>query len=185
MEQRNYLAEGIIIGRRNYGEADRILTIFTKYHGKIRVIAKGIRRLTSRKRGSLELFNFIKFFVAKGKGMDILTEAEVKKDFSFWKKDLLKVGIAYHIAEIIDRLTVEGQEHKKIFELLENAYIDLTSLDYWFTYSYIQSFKTKVLEDLGFLEKGKELLKNLDTYIEDLINGQLRTKKFLLTLTNK
>lgn len=185
IQHKTYSTEGIIIGRRNYGEADRILTIFTKYHGKIRVVAKGVRKITSRKKGSLELFSYIKIFIAKGHSLDILTEVETKEAYSIWRKDLLRVGVAYHLAEIIDRLTVEGQEHKKIFELLQDAYTNLATLDYWMIYPYIQSFKVKILEDLGFLEREKEISKNLDIYIEDLINSSLRTKKFLLKLTNK
>ena len=185
VEQRSYGSEGIIIGRKNYGEADRLLTIFTKYHGKVRVVAKGIRRTTSRKRGSAELFNYVKMFLARGRGLDILTEIEIKKDYSNFRKDLLRVGVAYHLAEIVDRLTVEGQEHKEVFTLLEDAYSNLANLDYWALHPYIQSFKVRVLEELGFLERNREIPRNLDVYIEDLINGNLRTKKFLLQLGNK
>lgn len=182
MDQRTYSTEGIIIGRKNFGEADRLLIIFTKYHGKIRVIAKGIRRTTSRKRGSLELFTYAKIFVVKGKAMDILAEAETKQNFSSWRKDLMRVGVAYHLAEVVDRLTVEGEEHKEIFGMLLDAYTNLSTLDYWVIHPYIQSFKVKVLEELGFLVRDQDIPRNLDSYIEDLINGSLRTKKFLLQL---
>lgn len=183
MEQRSYGSEGIIIGRKNYGEADRLLTIFTKYHGKVRVVAKGIRRTTSRKRGASELFNYVKVFLARGRGMDILTEIEIKKDYSSFRKDLLKVGVAYHLAEVVGRLTAEGQEHKAVFTLLEDAYANLAMLDYWALHPYIQSFKVRVLEELGFLVRDQEIPKNLDIYIEDLINGNLRTKKFLAQIS--
>jgi len=73
---RSYKTEGIVLKRINYGEADRILTIYTKRHGKIRAIAKGVRKLTSRKAGSLELFNNVVLFLVKGKNLDIITEAQ-------------------------------------------------------------------------------------------------------------
>lgn len=182
MEQRTYSTEGVIIGRRNFGEADRTLTIFTKHYGKIRVLAKGVRKTTSRKRGSLELFSFVKIFVARGKGRDILAEVETKHDFSTWRKDLLRVGVAYHLSEIVDRLTPEHQEHRKVLDLLVEAYSNLSKLDYWALHPFIQLFKTQVLEELGFLERNKPIPKNIDVYIEDLINGNLKTRKFLLQL---
>jgi len=63
---RSYKAEGIILKRINFSEADKILTIFTKRHGKVRAIAKGVRRLTSRKAGSVELFNQAGLFLLEG-----------------------------------------------------------------------------------------------------------------------
>lgn len=179
MQQRTYSTEGIIIGSRNYGEADRTISIFTKHFGKVRVSAKGVRKITSRKRGSLELFTFVKVFVARGKSLDVLAEVEVKDNFGEWRKDLTRVGVAYHLAEIVDRLNVEDQPHKEIYNLLVDAYSNLSMLDYWALFPYIQSFKVRVLEELGFLERNKPIPKNMDLYIEDLINGKLKTKKFL------
>lgn len=182
MEHRTYATEGIILGRRNFGEADRILTIFSKHYGKIRAVAKGVRRLTSRKRGSLELFNHVRLFLAKGHNLDIITEAESKNIFSSWRKDLTRVGVAYHLAEIVARLTPEHQEHKEVFDLLVESYAHLGKLDYWALYPFIQSFKVHALEELGYLERNKPTPRNLDLYIEDIINGKLRTKRFLDTI---
>ena len=182
MEQRTYAAEGIVIGRRNYGEADRILTLYTKHYGKLRVNARGIRKTTSRKRGSLELFTYVKVFIARGKGLEILAEVETKDNFNEWRKDLTRVGIAYHLAEVVDRLTVEHQDQEDVFDLLVDAYKNLNMLDYWALYPYTQSFKVRLLEELGFLERGKPIPKNMDIYIEDLINSKLKTKKFLVHL---
>lgn len=182
MRERTYATEGIILARRNYGEADRILTIFSKHYGKMRVLAKGVRRPSSRKRGSLELFNHVRLFLAKGHNLDIITEAESKNIFSGWRKDLTKVAVAYHLAEVVARLTPEHQEHKEVFDSLQNAFSNLAGLDYWALYPFIQNFKVQVLEELGYLERNKPTPRNLDIYIEDLINGQLRTKRFLGTI---
>ena len=172
------------MSRRNYGEADRILTIFTKHYGKLRVIAKGVRRTTSRKKGSVELFNYIKFFAVSGKRLDLITEVEVKSGFLGFKKDLNKVAVAYHLAEVVERLTPENQENKEILELLIIAYARLEKLDYWQLYDFALTFKVKILEELGFLEREQPAPKNLDAFIEDLINGKLRTKKFLVSLSH-
>lgn len=179
MEKHSYLAEGVILSRKNYGEADRILTIFTKTYGKIRVIAKGVRRTTSRKKGSVELFNHIRFFAAVGRKMDVVTEVETKEAFLGWRKDLTRVAVAYHLAEVVEKLTPDHQEHKEVFALLTSALDKLSKIGYWELYLYIQSFKKELLEELGFLERGARGPRDLDLYIEDLISGRLRTKKFL------
>lgn len=182
MRDRTYFTEAIVLARKNYGEADRLLAVFSKHYGKLRVIAKGIRRPTSRKKSALELFSHVRLFLAKGKNLDIVTDAEVKRNFSAWRKDLTKVGVAYHLSELVTRLSPEHQEHKEVFDLLLASFQALSDLDYWSLYPFIQSFKVRLLEELGFLERGKPEPKNLDFYIEDLINGQLKTKRFLKVL---
>lgn len=67
--------EGIILKRRNLGEADRILTVFSKNLGKISVLAKGVRRITSRRAGNVELLNRVSMYLHRAKSFLILTEA--------------------------------------------------------------------------------------------------------------
>lgn len=181
-DRKTYATEGIILARRNIGEADRLLTIYTKHHGKIKVVAKGIRRTTSRKRGSLELFTQVKMFAVKGKTFDILTEVEVKDNFNQWRSDLLRVGVAYHLTEVINRLTQENQEHKKVYDLLFTAFNRLNDFDYVRLPTYVSAFKKALLTELGFLneDRGKT---DYDAYIEELIQGRLRTKRFLKSIT--
>lgn len=182
MREKTYFTEAVVLARRNYGEADRLLTIFSKHYGKLRVVAKGIRRPTSRKKSDLELFNYVRLFLVKGKNLDIVTEVEMKDNFSGWRKDLVKIGIAYHLSELVTRLSPEHQEHREVFDLLISSFRGLSSLDYWGLYPFIQAFKTELLEELGYLERNKKTEENLDSFIEDLIHGELRTKRFLRVL---
>lgn len=176
-----YKTEGIILGRKNFGEADRLLTILTPRYGKVCVIAKGIRRPMSRKRSQLELFNEVTLFLAKGRNLDIITEAEVKNDFKAWRKDLLKVGVAYHLSEVVEKLTREGEELPRVYSLLLNAFTYLDSVGYWQLHEWITYFKEELLSDLGFLS-GKKDVGDLDMYIEQLTQSKLKTKRFLKTL---
>lgn len=155
------------------------MTIFTKHYGKIRVIAKGIRKTTSRKKGALELFSYIRFFAARGRNMDIITEVETKNSFNTWRENLTKVATAYHLSEIVNRLTAEKQENREVFAELVEALERLGKLDNSAIHPFIQTFKVRILEELGFIERGKPIPGNLEAYIEHLINGKLRTKKFL------
>src|SRR4051812_22198826 len=98
---KSYSDIGILIARKNYSEGDRILVLFTKNFGRVTVIAKGVRKLKSRKRGHIEIFSLIKFQAVTGKSMDILTEAEVINDYEEIRSDLTKVSVAYFLVEIV------------------------------------------------------------------------------------
>ena len=121
MRQKRYSSEGIVLARRNYSEADRILVIYSKKYGKISLMAKGVRKPESRKRGSLEVFSLFKFSAARGKNLDMLTEAEIINSFPAIRKDLRKVVVAYYFMEVIGRITSEGEKNEKLYsQILEN-----------------------------------------------------------------
>ena len=182
-DRKTYATEGIILARRNIGEADRLLTIYTKHYGKVKVVAKGVRRTTSRKRGSLELFTQVKLFAVKGKTFDIITEVETKENFNNWRRDLLRVGVAYHLTEVINRLTRENQEHRKVYDLLFTAFNRLNDFPDEKLSTYAAAFKKAVLTELGFLNEDRGRT-DYDAYIEELIQGHLRTKRFLRSLSS-
>jgi DNA repair protein RecO (recombination protein O) len=148
---RTYAAQGIILNRRNFSEADRILTVFTLQHGKVVCLAKGIRRPTSRKRGHLELFNYAKLFLARGRSLDILTQAETVEDFSSWRGDLTAVAHAYQLAELVERLTAEGQEQPEVFRLLHMGLSQLQMVADWD--NFYSRFSYQLLQELGFWPK--------------------------------
>ncbi len=182
MREKTYKAEAIILARRNIGEADRLLTVFSKHNGKLRIIAKGVRRPTSRKRGSLELFACVRLFLVKGKTFDIVTEVELKENFNSWRESLVRVGVAYHLAEVVSKLTREDQENKVVYGILFNAFSRLHIINYWQLHHFISEFKRQILVELGFLGRSKEE-KELDDYIEELTQSKLRTKRFLRSLS--
>ena len=176
-----YKTEGIIIKRINFGEADKILTIFTKHYGKIRALAKGVRRTTSRKGGNLELFNWLILFLAKGRNLDIVTEVQVKDSFLDFRKDLKKVGTAYYFCELVDRLCPDRQKSQEVFNLLVEAFKQLTINNKQLT--IIHDFEAPLLEELGFWPRGKST-ENLDTraFVEGIIEKRLKSRNFLQRL---
>src|SRR6185503_12559780 len=99
---RNFKTEGIIIKRRNFKDADRILTVLTRDHGKISVRAAGIRRIPSRRSPHVELLNHCVLTLYQGHAFPVLTEAQTIEAFSPLKEDLHKIGLAYHLCELID-----------------------------------------------------------------------------------
>lgn len=179
---RTYKTEGVILKRNNFGEADRILTIFTKHYGKIKVIAKGVRRIRSRKGGNVESFNRATLFLAKGKNIDLLTEAVVIDAFRFWRKDLLKVGLAFYFCELVDKLTAEGQENQKVYSLLVKVLSTIGKLK---PAELVRGFEEDLLDELGFgvPTQVRQQPKSLVNYIETVTEREIKAPKVIKKLT--
>jgi len=116
--ERLYRTEAVVIRRQDIGEADRLLTLYTPGFGKLRAIAKGARRPTSRKAGHLELFIHSTLLIARGRSLDIITQAESLHAFRPLREDLTRITYAHYIVELLDRFTAEGQENAAAFHLL-------------------------------------------------------------------
>jgi DNA repair protein RecO (recombination protein O) len=116
--ERLYRTDAVVLRRQDIGEADRLLTLYTPSMGKLRAIAKGIRKPTSRKAGHLELFLHSTLLVAKGQTLDIVTQAETVSAFRALREDLERATYAHYVAELIDQFTSENQGNLLAFELL-------------------------------------------------------------------
>lgn len=138
--------EGIILKRKNFGEADRVLTILTDRYGKISVIAKGVRRITSRRAGNVEVLNRVKLHLFKGKSYT-LTEAESIEVFPNIKSNLTLSTSAFHVLELIDRLIVEEQNNYFVYELTLGV---LHILEKNPRQIFLRAFEVKLLNLLGF-----------------------------------
>ena len=174
---RTLKTEGIIIKRRNSGEADRFVTLFTKDLGKISVKAQGVRKIDSKRSSHIELLNHSVLSLYKGAKYLTLIEVQTIQDFSAIKSDLEKVGFAFHICELIDGLCPENQENPEIYMLLRNtleklAYVDNMAI-------FIHGFEVELLTLLGFWYQGEEAGKNLDThnFIENIMERKLKSHK--------
>lgn len=175
---RSFKTEGIIIKRRNIGEADRILTIFTKDQGKLQVKAKGVRKITSKRSSHIELLNYVYISLQRGYTAPILTEVQSLESFSEIKIDLKKVGIAYHICELIDGLCPENQEYRPIFFLLKDI---LSMLDQEEDLAKaVYDFQLRLLAELGYWS-GDYAEKHFKTlaFIEDILERKLKTRQIL------
>ncbi len=114
----SYRTRAVILRRRNYRDADRILTVFTPRLGKRLLIAKGIRKTTSRKAGHLELFSHTNLLLAKARTWDIITESVTVESFLQLRADLDCISQAAYICELIDAFSAEDDENETVWELL-------------------------------------------------------------------
>ena len=172
-------AEGVILKRKSVGEADRILTIFTRQFGKIRVIAKGVRKIQSKRAPHLEIFRRIRFSTTKSTPVDYLTEVESIGDSQFSLVNLRSVNGAYYICELIDAFMPEKMENEEVYELLLRA---ISAIDSDKQDIVIQEFPRLLLVILGYYPKGEVLVDKVDLIIEGLIEKRLKTPKFFLQM---
>jgi len=127
--QRVLRAQAIVLRHRNWGEADRILGLFTLEMGKVQAIAKGVRRPRSRKAGHLEPFTHVKLLLARGRNIAIITQAEAIDQFTTLREDMLLTTYASYVVELLDRFTYEEGENRQLFRLLRNTLARLCSAD--------------------------------------------------------
>ena len=114
---RLYRTEGLILHHKEFGEADRLLIVFSPHMGRLRLLAKGARKLTSRKAGHVEPLTHVSLLVARGQSLDIVSQADTLEPFRSLHEDLDSVGLAYYVAEMVSRFTEEGDENQALFEL--------------------------------------------------------------------
>jgi len=113
---------GIVIRKVNFGEADRILTIMTADRGKIRAIAKGVRRPRAKLAGWLDMFAYNEFQLAEGRNLDIVVSAnKVQSGFAKATPDLRQTGLMYYVCELVDKLLEETHEVAGVFPLFEET----------------------------------------------------------------
>ncbi len=105
----------------DFGETDRILTLLTRHFGKVSVVAKGIRKPTSRLAGHAEPLTHATYQLARGRNLDVLTGAESRALYRELREDLHGIAAGWYIAELADRFAVERSPSAPLFDLVESA----------------------------------------------------------------
>lgn len=118
---RVYRTEAIVLSRFDLGETDRVFTLLTRERGKIRAIAKGARRPTSKLAPSLEYFTRCRMILSRGRDLDVITSVEVIERPVGLGERVNAFSHACHLAEVTSKLTPEGQEAPEVYQLLAAA----------------------------------------------------------------
>lgn len=115
---RSQRVEAIVLRHMDWGEADRLLWLFTREIGKVQVVAKGVRKPRSRKAGHLEPFTRVELLLVRGRDLPIVTQAEAKDVYLALREDLVHVGYASYTIELLDRFTYEEGENIGLYRLI-------------------------------------------------------------------
>lgn len=147
-EFRSFRAEVVVLRHRDQGEADRMLTVYSRQRGKIRALAKGVRKVRSRKGGHVEPFTRVKLQLAKGKNWYIVTQAEAIETYPALRENLEAVGYASYIVELLDKFTYEEEENSAVYRLVINTLARLARGDD--PQAVVRYYEMRLLDLLGF-----------------------------------
>lgn len=126
MKPRQFTTQAIVLARTDYGEADRILTFLTSDHGKVRAIAKGVRKSKSKLAGGVELFSVSDLTLIVGRGeINTLISSRLVRHYGNIVKNIDSTNLAYELLKTINRAT-EDEPEPAYFKLLDQS---LAALD--------------------------------------------------------
>lgn len=173
---------GYIIRRTNFSEADRFITILTEHHGKIDVLAKGVRKLSSKRAAQLELLNKISF-QAVGKvqsGRVVLADTRLIESHTDLKKTLENLKILFTMCELISVLCPAYQKHEEVFALVEKTLSGMETYSHAFS---LQSFQIKLLSVLGYWDPRHAFVDADDVarFTETVMERKIRSSEFFRT----
>lgn len=143
-----YKTIGIVLRRMNLGEADRIVTVFTRDHGKVRAVAKGVRRIKSRMAGHLEPFGAVELMFATGRNLDVITSARLVRSGEAIAETPSSLGYGFLLTEMLDRLVDEQFEQTQLYEVVEECFGDLIATGGDVVLELF--FKLRLLDALGY-----------------------------------
>ena len=114
---RTYATTGVVLRQYPLGEADRIVVMLTPDRGKVRAVAKGVRRPKGKLRGHLDLTNVVDFSASYGRSLDIVTEAMIQDDHPAARTDLARLSQSMYVCELADLFTEEGSPSRRLYAL--------------------------------------------------------------------
>jgi DNA repair protein RecO (recombination protein O) len=146
---RSFRAAAVVLRHADWGEADRLLTLYTREQGMVRAVAKGVRKMTSRKAGHLQPFTHVTIQLAKGRDLLIVTQVETVNAFLSMHDDLEKTSYAAYVVELLLRFSYEEEGgNSTIFRLLTETLDRLEKEDdSWLAIRY---YEMRLLDAVGF-----------------------------------
>ena len=147
-----YTTDAIVLGRRNLGEHDRILTLLTRDYGKLNAVAKGARKGNSKLSGATEPFTQLKLMLATGRSLDIISQCEISNSHPALRSDIGRLTRSSYLCDLLDCLIHERDETsiKAIYDLSVAALSLLEKESVWKD-SPLHGFEFRLLTILGYM----------------------------------
>ena len=155
-QSRTYRAVGLTLRKSPAGEADLVSSLYSREHGKLDVLARGARRLTSKLMGHFEPLTLIRLSIARGRNLDIVAEAEVINAFPDVKSDYASVARGLHVAELIDGFSASSAANPPVLDLALKTLEAISKQPHVSGYDHSQDltlryFDLQLLQLSGFL----------------------------------
>ena len=172
-----FKTEAIILRRTNFGEADRYVSLFTKSRGKLSGVAKGVRKVSSRRAAHLEIFSRTKVHFMLRKGIYYINGADSVCSYRNLREDVNRVYLAYQFCELIEKLSPEGVPNKEVYEVLLLALNYIDNLSGKLTTSYsdwvLKRFFARVLLEYGYLSSSQSV--DVMNYAQQIIGRKFNS----------
>jgi len=175
--ERTLRVEAVVLRHSDWGEADRLLGLFTREQGKLRAVAKGARRVRSRKAGHLEPFTRVALMLARGRDLWIVTQAETVDAYLPLLEDLERIAHASYVVELLDRFTYEEGANRPLYQLLVETLTRLCEPEDPFL--AVRYYEIRLLDLVGFRPQlvncvsCGEPIQPMDQYFSALLGGAL------------
>jgi len=143
-----YKADAIVIRSKEYGESDRLVTLFSREKGKLQAVAKGVRKPKSTQRGGTQLFTYADFLLHRGKTLDTVNQAQPRESFMRLWDDFDRTMAALGVAELLDISTAREEPEPELFTLTLSVFFLLCEFD---PYLVQAAYALKLLRIQGVL----------------------------------
>lgn len=178
----------IVLSRNDTREFDQMVSLYTREHGKVEVLAKGIKKIVSKNSANLKVFSLVDIEVAQGKGVDHLTKVQSVNIFKDIYSDFDKIFLSGYIIKIANENILIGEQDKRIFDLLLSFLEFLNSAASVNSFALATGFVFKLWHCLGFgdsedkyrmwLESGWEEINNLKLTKAEGLNAYETARNF-------
>lgn len=173
--------KGFVLRKVNFGDSDRYVTLFSKNFGKVEVVAKGVRKITSRRASSIEPLNLIDFQSVKTSKNYILTEVKLIDSFDHLKHELAAIKKVFLTCELLDAILPAGVAHIQVFDLIERASVKMLENEKNMAY-----FQAKLLSLLGFWDSSTPFKNegHVEAFIEQIIERKLKSSSAFASISS-
>ncbi|MCH8189816.1 MAG: DNA repair protein RecO [Chloroflexi bacterium] len=120
-QSRFFKSEAIVLKYFPLGEADRVVTLYTPGEGKVRAVARGVRKVKSRLGGHLEPLTRVRVLIVKGKSLDVVSQAETLTSNIALRGDPWRTACGLYLAELVDGFTSENLGNPPVYQLLRQV----------------------------------------------------------------
>lgn len=149
--------KAIVLKNTKYKDADKIYTLFSEDRGRISVIAKGVRKISSKRSGSMDTLNSVELKISPHKsGQNYLSEVKVLDAYPLLKEDYDNMLLGFYLAELVNKTTKEDEHAQSTYILLAETLEKIEKNGERVT-SIINKFEIKLMQLLGY-QPPKELL---------------------------
>lgn len=162
--------EGIVLKKRNLPTQDMIVTIFTQEMGKLRILAKGVKKISSRRLPHLQTGNIINSVIYNSDKKSYLQETSLVSGLSQIKSHSTKMSFIYFYFHLLDRLLPENQQESEIYSVVKHFLIDLSKSAA--TTPFLEKHLNVLLRKLGYIDQ-KESLEELHRLVQELMNEKV------------